>query len=79
MLVQHREGEEGVPILPCTSISPGATLPSPESHPLSRFASALEPHCPLAGIWAGDEADGGVSRPASPRPSGEGSPLRMAR
>lgn len=29
MLVQHREGEEGVPVLPCTSPSPGATVPSP--------------------------------------------------
>lgn len=60
MLVQHREGEKDVPVLPCTSTSPGATLPSPESHLLSRIASTLEPHCPLAGIWAGDEADGGV-------------------
>lgn len=48
MLVQHREGEEGVPVLPCTSPSPGATVPSPESHPLSRFAA----HWSLTVPWA---------------------------
>lgn len=41
MLVQHRKGEEGVLILHCTSTFPWATVPSPESHPFSRFARAL--------------------------------------